>query len=89
MNHEDPTIRYHALMAFVRLIVNDLVKVREQHCDIAMLIADSDEQVASVTKGYFKEKVSKVRVLDCFFLQLEEFFPSAQTIVRLIGWLVD
>ena len=89
LNHEDPAIRYHALMAFVRLIVNDLVKVREQHCDIAMLIADSDEQVASVTKGYFKEKVSKVRVLDCFFLQLKDFFSRTHTTVRLIDWLID
>jgi hypothetical protein len=47
-------------MAFVRIIVNDLVKVREMLCDIAMLICDPDEQVAGVSKGFFKEKISKV-----------------------------
>ncbi|OQV13474.1 putative Condensin complex subunit 1 [Hypsibius exemplaris] len=64
LSHADPTIRYHALMAFVRIIVNDLVKVREQHCDIAVMICDPDDEVASVTKGFFKDKVPPQGVMN-------------------------
>ncbi|XP_055334720.1 condensin complex subunit 1-like [Paramacrobiotus metropolitanus] len=59
----NPSIRYHALMAVVRLIVNDLVKIRGQQCDIAMLICDSDEKVSKVSRGFFSEKVPKQNVM--------------------------
>ncbi|GAU88108.1 hypothetical protein RvY_00864 [Ramazzottius varieornatus] len=64
LRHPHPSVRYHALMAFVRIIVNDLVKVREQYCDIAMLICDPDAEVSTVTRGFFKEKLSKTDVMN-------------------------
>ena len=54
-----PRVRKNALMVLTHLILNDMIKVKGEICEMAICIEDSDARIAELAKLFFHELAKK------------------------------
>eukprot|EP00061_Rhincodon_typus_P002126 g16675.t1 len=58
------SVRRTALIVMTHLILKDMVKVKGQISEMAVLLVDGDERISSLARSFFNELSNKVRPRD-------------------------
>lgn len=59
LHEQDPRVRKTTLTVITHLSLNDMIKVKSDMCDIALLFQDPDPEIESLVKQFFNEMNKK------------------------------